>query len=65
MVCRLTGKGELTGCRIGRIIRIRQPDLLIYGAFCKIQPGELAHPVEYRRSCSGIQLGIRELPLRR
>ena len=65
MVCWLTDKGELTGYRIGRIIRIKELDLLTYGAFCKIQPVELAHPVQYRRSFSGIQLGVRELPLRR
>ena len=45
-VYRLIDKGELTGYRIGRVIRIKESDLLAYEASCKIQPGDLAHLVE-------------------
>jgi len=45
-VYRLIDKGELTGYRIGRVIRIKESDLLAYEASCKIQPGDLAHLAE-------------------
>ena len=45
-IYRLIAKGELTGYRIGRVIRIKEFDLLAYEASCRIQPGDLAHLVE-------------------
>ena len=45
-IYRLIDKGELTGYRIGRVIRIKESDLLAYEASSKIQPGDLAHLVE-------------------
>ncbi len=45
-IYRLIDRGDLTGYRIGRVIRIKEADLLAYEASCEIQPGDLTHLVE-------------------
>jgi len=45
-VYRLINDGVLIGYRIGRVIRVKESDLLAYEASQMIQPGDLTHLVE-------------------
>ena len=45
-VYRMIDNGSLTAYRIGRVIRVKESDLVSYEDSCRIQPGDLTHLIE-------------------